>query len=124
MADILVVAVGNANMIKADDVKEGAVVIDVGINRLEDGSLTGDVDFDEVKKKASYITPVPGGVGPMTIRSEEHTSELQSRGHLVCRLLLEKRIIENVLVQEDVHRKHLRLIYECGREPDDDIKRL
>ena len=48
-------------------VKDGAVVIDVGINRLEDGSIVGDVDFDEVSKKASYITPVPGGVGPMTI---------------------------------------------------------
>lgn len=66
-ADILVVAVGKAGFITADMVKEGAVVIDVGINRCEDGKLRGDVDFDEVSKKASAITPVPGGVGPMTI---------------------------------------------------------
>lgn len=66
-ADILVAAIGRANMITEDMVKEGAVVIDVGINRKDDGKLTGDVDFDGVKNKASYITPVPGGVGPMTI---------------------------------------------------------
>ena len=66
-ADILVVAVGSPRLIKADMVKSGAVVIDVGINRLEDGSLCGDVDFEEVGPKASVITPVPGGVGPMTI---------------------------------------------------------
>lgn len=66
-ADILVVAVGKPNMIKEDDVKENAIVIDVGINRLEDGTLCGDVDFDGVSKKASYITPVPGGVGQMTV---------------------------------------------------------
>lgn len=66
-ADILVAAIGRANMITEDMVKEGAVVIDVGINRKDDGKLTGDVDFDNVKNKASYITPVPGGVGPMTI---------------------------------------------------------
>jgi methylenetetrahydrofolate dehydrogenase (NADP+)/methenyltetrahydrofolate cyclohydrolase len=54
-------------MIKADMVKDGVIVIDVGVNRLENGKLTGDVDFDEVASKASYITPVPGGVGPMTI---------------------------------------------------------
>lgn len=66
-ADILIAAVGKANMIKADDVKEGAIVIDVGINRLEDGTLCGDVDFESVSKKASYITPVPGGVGQMTV---------------------------------------------------------
>ncbi|WP_062048205.1 bifunctional methylenetetrahydrofolate dehydrogenase/methenyltetrahydrofolate cyclohydrolase FolD [Bacillus sp. JCM 19034] len=65
-ADILIVAVGRPKFIKADDVKEGSVVVDVGINRV-DGKLCGDVDFDEVKEKASYITPVPGGVGPMTI---------------------------------------------------------
>lgn len=67
MADILVVAVGKAHLITADHVKDGVVVIDVGINRLEDGSMTGDVDFENVKEKASYISPVPGGVGPMTI---------------------------------------------------------
>ncbi|MAF68297.1 MAG: bifunctional methylenetetrahydrofolate dehydrogenase/methenyltetrahydrofolate cyclohydrolase FolD [Micavibrio sp.] len=66
-ADILVAAVGRPKMIKADWVKDGAVVIDVGINRLEDGTLCGDIDYDEVKNIASAITPVPGGVGPMTI---------------------------------------------------------
>jgi len=66
-ADILVAAIGRANFITADMVKEGAVVIDVGINRNEEGKLTGDVDFEAVSQKASYITPVPGGVGPMTI---------------------------------------------------------
>lgn len=66
-ADILVAAVGRANFVKADMVKEGAVVIDVGINRLDNGKLCGDVDFAQVEPKASYITPVPGGVGPMTI---------------------------------------------------------
>lgn len=66
-ADILVAAVGRPNFVTADMVKEGAVVIDVGINRLDTGKLCGDVKFDEVSEKASYITPVPGGVGPMTI---------------------------------------------------------
>lgn len=66
-ADILVAAVGRANFVTADMVKEGAVVIDVGINRLDNGKLCGDVNFEEVEPKASYITPVPGGVGPMTI---------------------------------------------------------
>ena len=66
-ADILVAAVGRAKMITADYVKEGAVVIDVGMNRDENGKLCGDVDFEHVKDKAGYITPVPGGVGPMTI---------------------------------------------------------
>lgn len=67
MADILIVAVGKPKFITADMVKDGAVVIDVGINRMEDGKLCGDVDFDTVKEKASAITPVPGGVGPMTV---------------------------------------------------------
>ena len=66
-ADIIVAAIGKKEFVKGDMVKEGAVVIDVGINRGEDGKLKGDVDFEEVSKKASYITPVPGGVGPMTI---------------------------------------------------------
>ena len=66
-ADILVAAVGRADFISEDMVKNGAVVIDVGINRLENGKLCGDVDFDAVSRKASYITPVPGGCGPMTI---------------------------------------------------------
>ena len=66
-ADILVVAIGRAKFVTADMVKEGAVVIDVGMDRDENGKLCGDVDFEGVKDKASYITPVPGGVGPMTI---------------------------------------------------------
>ncbi len=66
-ADILVAAIGKADFFTADYVKEGAVVIDVGMNRRADGKLTGDVDFASVESKASYITPVPGGVGPMTI---------------------------------------------------------
>ena len=66
-ADIVVAAVGRKCFVTADMVKEGAVVVDVGINRGEDGKLYGDVDFENVSKKASYITPVPGGVGPMTI---------------------------------------------------------
>ncbi|HBQ24130.1 MAG TPA: bifunctional methylenetetrahydrofolate dehydrogenase/methenyltetrahydrofolate cyclohydrolase FolD [Gammaproteobacteria bacterium] len=66
-ADVVVVAVGKSKMIKGDWIKDGAIVIDVGINRLDDGSLSGDVDFDTAQDKASWITPVPGGVGPMTI---------------------------------------------------------
>ena len=66
-ADILVAAIGRAKFVTADMVKEGATVIDVGINRLDDGTLAGDVDFDAVEKKAYAITPVPGGVGPMTV---------------------------------------------------------
>ena len=66
-ADILVAAVGKAKFVTADMVKEGAVIVDVGMNRDENGKLCGDVDFDSVKEKCSYITPVPGGVGPMTI---------------------------------------------------------
>ena len=66
-ADIIVVAVGKAEFLRGDQVKPGAVVVDVGINRLPDGKLVGDVDFASVSEVASYITPVPGGVGPMTI---------------------------------------------------------
>jgi len=66
-ADIVIVGVGVPNLIKEDMIKEGAIVIDIGINRLEDGRLVGDVDFAAVSPKCSYITPVPGGVGPMTI---------------------------------------------------------
>lgn len=66
-ADILVAAIGKAKFVTADMIKEGAVVIDVGMNRDENGKLCGDVDFESVKDKCSYITPVPGGVGPMTI---------------------------------------------------------
>lgn len=66
-ADIVIAAIGKPGFITADMIKEGAAVIDVGINRLPSGKVTGDVDFEAVKEKASYITPVPGGVGPMTI---------------------------------------------------------
>ena len=66
-ADLIVAAIGKPFFLKADMVKDSAVVVDVGINRLDDGRLVGDVDFDEVAPKCSYITPVPGGVGPMTI---------------------------------------------------------
>ncbi|OUT14534.1 bifunctional methylenetetrahydrofolate dehydrogenase/methenyltetrahydrofolate cyclohydrolase [Campylobacter concisus] len=66
-ADLIVAAIGKPFFLKANMVKDGAVVVDVGINRLDDGRLVGDVDFDEVAPKCSYITPVPGGVGPMTI---------------------------------------------------------
>ena len=68
-ADIVVAAVGRPNCIKGEWIKDGAVVIDVGINRLENGKLCGDVEFATAREKASYITPVPGGVGPMTIAS-------------------------------------------------------
>ena len=66
-SDVVVASVGKANFVKGEWIKEGAVVIDVGVNRLESGRLAGDVEFDIAKEKASYITPVPGGVGPMTI---------------------------------------------------------
>lgn len=66
-ADLLVVAVGKPNFIPGDWIKPGAIVIDVGINRLDNGKLTGDVEFDVAKENASWITPVPGGVGPMTV---------------------------------------------------------
>lgn len=68
-ADLVVVAVGKPEFIPGDWIKEGAIVIDVGINRLADGSLVGDVEFDVAKEKAAFITPVPGGVGPMTVAS-------------------------------------------------------
>ncbi len=66
-ADIVIVGVGKAGLITEDMIKEGAIVVDIGINRLDNGKLAGDVDFEKVSKKCSYITPVPGGVGPMTI---------------------------------------------------------
>ena len=80
-ADILVVAIGKPKFVTADMVKEGAIVIDVGSNRMEDGKLCGDVDFDSVEPKSGYITPVPGGVGPMTIamlmKNTLHAAKLQ-----------------------------------------------
>ena len=66
-ADIVIAALGKPNFVKSDMVKEGSVIIDVGINRLDNGKIVGDIDFENVEKKASYITPVPGGVGPMTV---------------------------------------------------------
>jgi methylenetetrahydrofolate dehydrogenase (NADP+) / methenyltetrahydrofolate cyclohydrolase len=66
-ADLLVVAAGKAGLIQGDWIKQGAIVIDIGINRLPDGTISGDVDFNLAKQRASYITPVPGGVGPMTV---------------------------------------------------------
>ncbi len=66
-ADIVISAIGKPKFVKKEMVKPGATVIDVGINRLEDGTIVGDVDYEEVSKVAGYITPVPGGVGPMTI---------------------------------------------------------
>lgn len=82
-ADILVAAVGIAKFVKADMVKEGAIVLDVGMDRDENGKLCGDVDFDGVKEKASFITPVPGGVGPMTIamlmRNTLTAADIQNR---------------------------------------------
>ena len=66
-ADVVISAIGQSKFVKADMVKDGVIIIDVGINRGKDGKITGDVDFENVEKKASYITPVPGGVGPMTI---------------------------------------------------------
>lgn len=81
-ADILIVAIGQAKFIRKEHVKEGAVVIDVGMNRDENGKLCGDVDFEEVKEVASAITPVPGGVGPMTItmllKNTLHSAEIAS----------------------------------------------
>ncbi|WP_413284020.1 bifunctional methylenetetrahydrofolate dehydrogenase/methenyltetrahydrofolate cyclohydrolase FolD [Vibrio sp. MA40-2] len=68
-ADIVIVAVGKANFIPGDWIKEGAIVVDVGINRLDSGKLVGDVEYDVAKTRASFITPVPGGVGPMTVAS-------------------------------------------------------
>ena len=73
-ADILIVAVGKPKLITADMVKPGAVVVDVGINRTEEGKLVGDVDFDNVKEVAGWITPVPGGIGPMTVAMLMHNT--------------------------------------------------
>ena len=81
-ADVVIVATGRRNTFTADMVKEGAVVVDVGMNRNEQGKLCGDVDYEEVKEKASFITPVPGGVGPMTITELlENTIQAAQRHH-------------------------------------------
>jgi methylenetetrahydrofolate dehydrogenase (NADP+)/methenyltetrahydrofolate cyclohydrolase len=66
MAELLIVAIGKPGIVQADWIAEGAIVVDVGINRLESGKLVGDLDFEEVSKRAAWISPVPGGVGPMT----------------------------------------------------------
>jgi len=66
-ADLVVVAVGKPELVKGDWIKPGAIVVDVGMNRLDDGRLVGDVEFDAASEKAAWITPVPGGVGPMTV---------------------------------------------------------
>ncbi len=79
LADILVVAAGRPNLILPQMVRTGAVVIDVGINRLSDGKLVGDVDFEGVRQKASYISPVPGGVGPMTVTMLVHNTVQSAR---------------------------------------------
>ena len=81
-ADILVVAVGKPKFIPGEWIKPGAIVIDVGINRLEDGKICGDIDFEVAKERASFITPVPGGVGPMTVASlMENTMEAYELYH-------------------------------------------
>jgi methylenetetrahydrofolate dehydrogenase (NADP+)/methenyltetrahydrofolate cyclohydrolase len=84
MADILIAAVGKPEVIKGNWIKEGAVVIDVGVNRLDGGKLVGDVEFSVAQQRASYITPVPGGVGPMTITMLLHNT-LQSAKRLIHR---------------------------------------
>jgi methylenetetrahydrofolate dehydrogenase (NADP+)/methenyltetrahydrofolate cyclohydrolase len=81
-ADLLVVAVGKPHFIPGDWIKTGAIVIDVGINRLDDGTLTGDVEYEVAKERAGWITPVPGGVGPMTVASLiENTLEAYVKYH-------------------------------------------
>ena len=81
-ADVVIVATGRHHTLTAEMVKEGAVVVDVGMNRNEQGKLCGDVDYEEVKEKASFITPVPGGVGPMTITELlENTIQAAQRHH-------------------------------------------
>ena len=85
-ADILVVAIGKADFVTGDMVKDGAIVIDVGMNRKADGKLTGDVDFASVEPKASYITPVPGGVGPMTITMLLKNTMTAAKVNAECRV--------------------------------------
>jgi len=86
LADILVVAAGKPNLIIPQMVRHGAVVIDVGINRLPDGRIVGDVDFEGVKQKASYISPVPGGVGPMTVTMLVHNTVQAAQRSLQVRI--------------------------------------
>jgi len=84
-ADLVVVGVGIPNMVKGEWIKDGAIVIDVGINRLDDGTLCGDVEYDVAKEKAGWITPVPGGVGPMTIATLLENT-MQVAYHLDCKV--------------------------------------
>ena len=81
MADLLVVAVGKPNFVKGEWIKPGATVIDVGVNRLENGKLTGDVEFESAAERAAWITPVPGGVGPMTVAMLLHNTLVASQKH-------------------------------------------
>ena len=90
-ADILIVGVGNPHFIQGSWIKKGAVVIDVGINHMPDGTLVGDVDFDSAKEKASFITPVPGGVGPMTIATLLENTVEAARLHDQSRLAQEHK---------------------------------
>jgi methylenetetrahydrofolate dehydrogenase (NADP+)/methenyltetrahydrofolate cyclohydrolase len=83
-ADLLIVGVGKPDLISEDMVKDGAIVIDIGINRLESGKLVGDVSYEEVSKKSSYITPVPGGVGPMTIAMLLENTIKATRSRQTC----------------------------------------
>jgi methylenetetrahydrofolate dehydrogenase (NADP+)/methenyltetrahydrofolate cyclohydrolase len=94
-ADIVVAAAGRQGLVKGEWIKQGAIVIDVGINRMEDGRLTGDVDFDEASKRAGWITPVPGGVGPMTITMLLHNTIQAFRSHVGERF---ERSGENIAV--------------------------
>ena len=84
-ADIVVAGVGRPNFVSGDWIKEGAIVIDVGINRIEDGTLVGDVDFHSARERAAWITPVPGGVGPMTIATLLRDPDLRSTMALASR---------------------------------------
>mgnify|MGYP000007647234 FL=1 len=101
-ADILVAAVGRPKFVTADMVKEGAVVIDVGMDRDENGKLCGDVDFENVKDKCSFITPVPGGVGPMTI------STLMKNTLKAC------KIQNNIRYTQKISGKLLTESFLCG----------
>jgi len=83
-ADLLIVGVGKANLITEDMIKEGAIVIDIGINRLESGKLVGDVSYEDASSKCSYITPVPGGVGPMTIAMLLENTIKAARNRIEC----------------------------------------
>ena len=90
-ADILIVGVGQPNFIKGQWIKKGAVVIDVGINRLDDGKLVGDVEFESAKERASFITPVPGGVGPMTVATLLENALVAAKLHDRTRLSTENK---------------------------------